>query len=250
MRKFPISILIFGLVGATSAFAAGTPDIKDLGHALHFTVCEPSMEALFSKLGLHLSTGDAHQVSYFDSSSKDSLNCGLTVRLTEASKVFRSNARLKLNDLSAIDPALFSNPDFKCEFDQYAATSTLDCSLDMAVQPTELLTVDQLRFITAASKCSPNGPATLQYGPVSQTQWMGLAFTLNGRTISLDAERLTLPSGEPLLELTTRTTNIDAPSVDAELLTDFKARGISLCPLQRSHSNSILENVSPHPRAF
>jgi hypothetical protein len=217
---------------------------------LHFSICEPSPERLFEKLGVSPQKNKQRKVSYADTAQQEYWRTGLTIRTRQVvgkKPKTEATVKVKVASISEIESEWFQKSDFKCEYDRYGAALSLSCSLTEETNQKSVpeLSDDQIRFAKAHGHRNFDTKILSTYGPAQDTAWKDISVSVGSSALSIDVQRYSFPQGDQILEVSTRAAKGDADEVYAALKKKLAYSKVELCNTQASKTRQFFERFSP-----
>ena len=238
-------------LGFIAAGLVGSPaHAESIAVELHFSICEPSAQALFQKLGGSAGKVKQRNVSYADTRLQENWQNGLTVRTRETTgkkPKLETTVKVKVTDLSKVDKAWFNEPGFKCEYDRYGSTFGLTCSLteEVSAKSRAQLSQDQIRFAQENGHPAFQANTLADYGPADDTAWKELTLSTSTGDVDLDLQRYVFPDGDQVLEVSTRADLTNADETYLSVQKKLNSLSIQLCAVQASKTRQFFERFSP-----
>jgi hypothetical protein len=244
----PIALL------SSPAFAG--PGLETLPVDVHLTLCAPTTQTL-RKFDLNESDAKSREVWFFDTKNLDLFEQGLNIRARQKEDADKAEITVKLRpiDSANIADSWFENSDFKCETDDFGATSQGACSLNAKIKGSDfsdqlkapdlrdLLSDSQEKFISESLAVNFSRKDVLALGPVADQVW---DFKNPRFPNGVSLEFWNVKGMTSMIELKSSTDAKSASSIHAALVSLAQENGLALCADQSGKAKDTMMYLASH----
>lgn len=206
---------------------------------LQWSVCEPSEQKLFQKMGVQPGPFERRLLYYAETIHKDLLSQNGVLRFRGVSGKMKLSAKVKFQNENQIPWEFLEGTDFKCELNSYMDEEDLSCSLNEPVSGASVSIGSRQKDFIRTQTGFDSFQELQVWGPAETLTW-------NWQDPRASAQMVVESTRAPRyfgIELSTRVPLSQKVETARRIQTLLHDRQIQLCPVQKGKADSLIQSL-------